>query len=275
MREMTCQEIKDVSLEILKDVHEFCVNNGIKYTLQGGTLLGAIRHKGFIPWDDDIDIAMPRQDYERFIRLYQSRKGYHVYCRELSGKKDVFISFARVCEMNMTFVDGEAQTWNLNKTGVWIDVFPLDGMDDGAVKRIINFKLTYLTWKLCNVRRSWYSNYSYSKTMREKLLMFIKKKLAIFVPKSIFEVHIALCKRIQFGKTHYYSNSAYMWYGMRECHKVKVLDEVILAPFEDQFFYIMRDYDEALTEKYGDYMKLPPKEKQIAEHEMNKYYWIN
>ena len=66
-----------------------------------------------------------------------------------------------------------------------------------------------------------------------------------------------------------------MWYGMRECHKVKVLDEVILAPFEDQFFYIMRDYDEALTEKYGDYMKLPPKEKQIAEHEMNKYYWIN
>lgn len=272
---MTSQEIKDVSLEILEDVHEFCVNNNIKYTLQGGTLLGAIRHKGFIPWDDDIDIAMPRQDYERFIQSYKSGNGYKVCCRELKGDNNIFISFARVCEMNKTFVDCGAQTWNLNKTGVWVDVFPLDGVDDNHLMRIVNHKITYFIWKLCNVRRSWYSNYSYSKSFGEKLLMFTKKSLSFLVPKSIFDVHIAFCKKIQFGTTRYYSNLAYMLYGMNECHKVKVVDEVFLVPFENRYFYSMRDYDEALTEKYGDYMQLPPKEKQVARHEMNKYFWVD
>ena len=71
MKEMTIQEIQQVTLEILKDVHEFCVDNNIRYSLSGGTLLGAIRHNGFIPWDDDADIQLPRPDYDRFIRTYQ------------------------------------------------------------------------------------------------------------------------------------------------------------------------------------------------------------
>ena len=136
MREMTLTEVQQACLDILKDIHNFCQQNGIKYTLQGGTLLGAIRHKGFIPWDDDIDIAMPREDYDRFIRTYTSKKGYKLFSRELAPmRKSVFLAFSRVCEMQKTFVDCRMLPWTSEETGVWVDVFPLDGIEDSPAIR--------------------------------------------------------------------------------------------------------------------------------------------
>ena len=106
MREMTLKEIQQVSLGILKDIHKFCVEHDIQYSLCYGTLLGAIRHKGFIPWDDDIDITMPRPEFDRFIKSYQSEKGYRLFAAENNdGDTEVSVPFARVCEMQRTFVD--------------------------------------------------------------------------------------------------------------------------------------------------------------------------
>lgn len=79
MKEMTLREVQLFELDILKDVHEFCMANHINYSLAYGTLIGAIRHKGFIPWDDDIDIVMPRPDYDRFCRTYKSQAGYEIF----------------------------------------------------------------------------------------------------------------------------------------------------------------------------------------------------
>ena len=78
MRKMTLQEIQTVNLELMKDIHAFCVKNNIHYSLAYGSLIGAVRHKGFIPWDDDIDIMMPRPDFERFSHEYKSEKGYRL-----------------------------------------------------------------------------------------------------------------------------------------------------------------------------------------------------
>ena len=85
MKEMNIQEVQHISLELLKEVHEFCVENDVKYTLFSGTLIGAIRHHGFIPWDDDLDIAMPRPDYEKFIHSFKSKKGNKLFTREMQG----------------------------------------------------------------------------------------------------------------------------------------------------------------------------------------------
>ena len=84
MKQMTNEEIQQVSLKIMKDIHDFCVKNNISYSLYGGSAIGAIRHKGFIPWDDDLDIAMPRPDYDRFIKTYRSEKGYKALARGAS-----------------------------------------------------------------------------------------------------------------------------------------------------------------------------------------------
>ena len=99
MKEMTLREVQLFGLEILKDVHHFCTLNGIRYSLAYGTLLGAIRHKGFIPWDDDIDIVMPRPDYEKFCKTFKSDAGYDIFS-PVEG--DCYLGYARVCDLKRT-----------------------------------------------------------------------------------------------------------------------------------------------------------------------------
>lgn len=273
MREMTIEEVQRVSLEILRDVHDFCVRNRIKYTLQGGTLIGAVRHKGFIPWDDDVDIAMPRPDYDRFIRTYTSEKGYKVFSRELDGCGDVLIAFARICDMETTWVDDSYCPWMHRDKGVWIDLFPLDGVENSLSlcrKRIKKMTVlwhqgTFLRW--CNTPWSLISG---TKNIFKQI---IKKMVASFSSYKSVDKHISMCKAIKWEDSTYYSNLAYLRYGIRERHHKRVLDETILVPFEHDYFYIMKGYDEALHEKYGDYMQFPPEEKQVRGHDINKYYY--
>ena len=272
---MSVKDIQSVSLDILRDIHLFCVDHDIKYTLQGGTLLGAVRHKGFIPWDDDIDIAMPRPDYDRFIHTYLSSKGYKVFSRELlEQKNDVFIAYARVCDMVKTYVDDALSYWSNAKTGVWVDVFPLDGdfEDIEESKKRLNKIKGY--WKIGVRKRVALRPLSSATGWYKKVRLIIKKAIAMVTSFSAIDKHIELSKSVSFGSTGYYSNLAFLSYGIRERHRIEVLRDRQLVPFEGDLFYIMNGFDEALREKYGDYMTLPPKEKQIRAHGSNKYYWV-
>ena len=273
MREMTLKDIQQVSLDILKDVHEFCLKNAIRYTLQGGTLLGAIRHKGFIPWDDDVDIAMPRPDYDRFIKSYQSQKGYKVFSREYPHlSAEVYLAYARVCDMNRTYVDYRNMEWASVMTGVWIDVFPLDGIENDINERKVHFNKMYRIWKLGNNVRFSNRPFKLNNTFRKNVTWLKSKFISFFVNYSIIDKHISLCRQVKFGETQFYIQAVFMGYGMNEVHQVSVMDEIIETPFENLKLCVMAGYDEALREKYGDYMQLPPKEKRVNHHG-GKYYW--
>lgn len=272
MKLMTNEDVQNVSLELLKDIHEFCEENNIYYTLCGGTLIGAIRHNGFIPWDDDIDIAMPRPDYEKFIRTYKSKNGYKLFSREIEGGEGVYTAFSRVCEMDETFVDTRLNPWSQYDTGVWIDVMPLEGAysDEDLEKK---------RWKRANAvwRRSVWVRFSLiNMSMAPNLYNFAKLIFCkLFYRKKFYYIDrlIEICKECDFNSSYKYTDIAITHYEMREYNPKSYLEGRSLHQFEDSQFYVLNGYDGWLKHIYGDYMKLPPKAERIHKHDVNKYYW--
>ena len=275
MKQMTIKEVQQISLELLKEVHEFCVDNNIRYTLFGGTLIGAIRHHGFIPWDDDLDVAMPRPDYNRFIHSFQSKKGNKLFSREIQGS-NISLAFSRLCEMKETYVEG-SHPWTNEYKGIWIDIFPLDGIEEDrelANKRIEEiFKIWYLG---CFIRTSKVSIFFY-KSFYRKCKLIIKRLVCHILSLAYkpYDTHIALCKKYGYDNAIYYANLSWPGWKMREYCPKHVLDDFILVPFEDSEFYVMKGYDESLRLKYGDYMQMPPLEKRRSTHSYNVFYWKN
>ena len=236
-----------VSLDILDDVHQFCIDHQIQYTLQGGTLLGAIRHNGFIPWDDDIDIAMPRPDYERFCNTYQSSKGYQLRCYEHG---DSWLMFARVFESEKTLVKCNRYPWTNTETGVWIDIFPLDGAEDDfeiASRRINRIQKVF---RKSQKVRSAYVDLKAAKGTLPKVKLMVKK-LLYHKNNKVFDLYDKMCKEVPYGSTDHYCNIAYLWYGMKEYHRTAVLKHCILHPFLNNAFLIT-PYTNIIGEKNND-----------------------
>ena len=272
---MTIKDIQQVSLEILKDVHQFCVENDICYTLFGGTMIGAIRHKGFIPWDDDVDIAMPRPDYEKFLMLYQSKKGYRLIA---AGSEESYLAFSRVCEMERTSVASETFPWSNVTTGVWIDVFPLDGAEDEEMAAKRQFAKLKKKWLRCSYYRSTQVDFSSIKSLSKRIKFLVKKIYLLVRGKNYRELvadYIDECMKIKWGESSHFANLSYMRYGIKEYELLEDFESTISVPFEDSCFYVCNGYDRLMRRKYGDYMQLPPKDKQKANHKLIKYYWVH
>ena len=273
LRSMSISDIQLISLDILKDVHQFCVENGISYTLYGGTMIGAIRHKGFIPWDDDIDIAMPRPDYERFLATYQSKHGYRMFA---SGTKENYLAFSRVCDLENTLVVNEKAPWSDVPTGVWIDIFPLDGAPDDEDDSILQLKKLKSLWIRCCYAREARSSFSSVKDVGDKIKLFLKKIVynKVLIPNErVVSKFIKEASSIKWGQTRHFWNCSYLRYGMKEYQEISDYSSTIIVPFEDSLFYVCNGYDHLMRTKYGDYMQLPPESKQKSNHKYLSYYW--
>ena len=125
MEKLTLEEKHGIILEIMSDIDKFCRDNNIRYTISAGTLLGAVRHGGFIPWDDDADLFMLREDFDRFVKIYKSDK-YHLLFNTCSKEEFLCTGFAKVIDPN-TYVVGSATQ---AKYGVYVDIFPLDSVPE-------------------------------------------------------------------------------------------------------------------------------------------------
>lgn len=272
MKEMTTREVQEVCLDILKDVHRFCVKNNIRYSLSGGSLLGAIRHNGFIPWDDDVDIQMPLPDYDRFIKSYQSNSGYELFARE-KDRSDVRIRIARVCDMKKTFVEQGPYTWNGRDTGVWIDVLPVFGAPSKEEdfwkyhKKLQWYAKRMLWWRLS--KAAW-CQYKLFANRKQQIKFFLKKIRGAFVGDSILDRYLSFLRKRDYNHSEYICASHH--YGIGEWQPKHFMEFFELHSFEDAQFYIMTEYDSVLKKLYGDYMTLPPIDGRRV-HDKHPYYW--
>ena len=262
---MTYTELRTIQLEVLQYVHNFCQEHNIKYSLAYGTLLGAVRHGGYIPWDDDIDIAMLRDEYERFAKEFNSEKGpYRFYdCR---NDKDVHIAFGKVADTR-TMIEEGTSTKNL---GVAIDVFPIDDLCDTYEEsrkyyRSYNFAKKLLILKCRNISdvRSWW----------KKPVFAIVKVMTCWYP-----LHKISLKMTERAMAHKNVSSKYVGLVVdgyeNEIVKRRIWSAFTEISFDNRSFLSVKDYDSYLTNEYGDYMQLPPKKDRVPKHDFYKMYWL-
>lgn len=268
MQRMTVEEIQQESLAILKHIHSFCQEHGLRYQLAWGTLLGAVRHKGFIPWDDDADIVMPRPDYDRLIAEYADTSKYRLYAPE---KRNCVLTYARLCEMQLTYFKAK-NPWTRESPGIGVDIMPLDGVSDN----LSVFQAD--TERLCRMREKTYeiriASHFYpecwrldflGKTLLRNLKNLVHLLIRAFIaPWSWLRLRMFLPKMIKLMKRYGYEDAKYCgWAASAAGAHAKWIpkewvENSVLLDFCDTKFWGPCAYDQWLKNSYGDYMKLPP-----------------
>ena len=272
MKEMTLRELQLFSLEILKDVHQFCIENNIEYSMSDGSLIGAIRHNGFIPWDDDIDIIIRRPDYERFCQTFKSDR-YKLKCRE--NDPGCMVPFARVYDDQKTVIKTTAP-WCKDEVGIWIDVFPADCVIEDVKDYETYYNKSRKLWLRSGTSRTASCSFLWDKPLVYNLKLMIKKILFLNGKRTDYYVKkvIDRARALEWGTTPFWGNLSSMGDNIKEHHRNEVFSSCVLKDFEDTQVMVMNGYDEYLRDKYNDYMQLPPVEDRVQHYSLRtQFYW--
>ena len=257
MNYLTLDEVKKCELNILKYIDYICIQNNLRYFLSFGTLIGAVRHKGFIPWDDDIDISMPREDYDRFVEIMKENphERYRIVTPET---KNYPYAFNKVIDCQTVVEEDYVNKFEPN--GLWVDIFPIDGF--------IENKKT-LKYKVCDLMESARALASYEicppKHRKHKIVWIIARLIGY----KFFQTKVInICRAVPYTKGNYVGYA----FGVNfSIFQKDFFENLVKIPFEDSEFYVPSQYNEYLKINYGEYMVIPPKEKQTS-HSIKAYY---
>ena len=269
MKTIPINEMKSIMLDNLVKIDYYCKSHNIKYYLDSGTLLGAIRHKGYIPWDDDMDICMLRNDYDRFVELVQ--KEPIAPNLDIIQTEQTLFGYIKIQDKRTELIE-YPDTLRL-PIGVYIDVFPKDGHPNSQVLAKIHCGIAQC---LCNLY--WFNKYSVKvwKKNGGRLKKIIAHVAAPFVEDCIWPIHMAdrVARKYDVTKSKYCSSI--LAGGIRGRVPTKCFASAIEVEFEGHRFPAMVGYDEYLRKLYenindGDYMQLPS-EKQKIIHDIEVYW---
>lgn len=266
MKETSREEIRALqlkSLEILKVFDKFCRRHKLRYFLCGGCCIGTIRHQGFIPWDDDVDVFMPRPDYERLRKLWKQEMDEHQYalCRSGPG---VFLRsmLTAISDEETTFIKERQADLDIHH-GVRLEILPLDGCPNNPVLRRLQI-LCALIFQVFNLQEA--------PTSKGKALEWAGKAMLALFPGQkaryrIWRLMEKLMSRYSFDRCTKTTELCSRYQYMVNEYPHWVFEKAVFKPFEGQKFPIPLGYDTYLTMAFGDYMELPPESAQIPKHD--------
>ena len=263
MREMTTKEIKNVLLNILIYVDQVCKSNNINYSLAHGTLLGAVRHKGFIPWDDDIDIFLRRPEYNRLIDiLYKSdNKKYKVFSPKDKG---YYYPYAKVSDMDTAIIE---KNWPQYKDlGLNIDIFPIDYVPENRAREYYDKTKEYENCLYNSLTDIAYVHNNKIVSILKRILRFRQVKECRKKGEEYWKNKISEMTQIE--KTN--KIACIVTGGFRLWDK-EMFDSFIEIEFENRKFQAVEDYDTMLKSIYGNYMELPPIEQRESYHDFTAF----
>lgn len=260
MKKIAAEEFRKIALDMLISFADICKNNNLRYSLDYGTLLGAIRHNGFIPWDDDIDVTMPREDYARLMEIAEKNDdifGKDYRLANVHNRYNVYKPYLNL--VNIRTVTISKARKKKYYYPIWIDIFPMDYFDEKDAEQIQS-KVERLIWL---AREPLYKPHGKSKVLRT-VYGVVNRPL---VMKRLKRADlISDVKRYSEKLINYMGP-----YKMRDISYMKYYSNYIYAEFEKHRFRIPSDYDERLKQLYGDYMQLPPEEQRVP-HATDAYW---
>ena len=255
------ERVHKVEKEILIKFITICEKYDLKYFVAFGTLLGTVRHKGFIPWDDDIDVAMPRKDYEFFLKIAQEECGTEYFLQTVDTDENYHLFFAKLRMKDTIFVESKLKH-SKEMTGFYIDIFPYDFVPDDDNLMREQMKRAEFLGLLLSIKRSKEPQIGQYNLIKEKMLKFVC--IVLHYGMKVFRVKdITLKKKCSCAFRKYERESttrltcffpeAEKWLIKRE-----EISELLTMPFEDIKVRVPKGYDAILRRNYGDYMQLPP-----------------
>lgn len=256
------EEYKQVVLSVLEKIDAICKENGLKYFLFAGTLLGAVRHNGFIPWDDDIDICMMRDDYDKLAAIMQE-KDYGLRFIRIEEQPDTIYPYGKICDKKTTMIERNFKS--VEGYGAFVDVFPLDYLPDSAEEEAKLKKKYFRMYQLLTHS----SRNGFVKS--DSVVLNLKRKLAIMVGQ-FFSTEKLVRKMNEDFKRFNLIKTNTVGLAWAKGWPAEEFQETSLVTFENHQFYGPRNPDRVLNIHFGDYMKLPPESERVNKHNLECYY---
>ena len=265
LTENELRQAQKIMLIILKKFDSFCKTHQLSYFLHAGTLLGAVRHKGFIPWDDDVDVGMLRDDYEKFCKLFQTEQD-DLILQNYDTDEGFGFPYSKLILNNTKWIEAFAKDSDRKYNGIFLDIFVFDKISADKKEQKKLFHKNKLL-RLLMLSKQNYS-LSFNDTFRSvvyKIICFFSKFVSA---KKIQKKHLELClKHSYLANDCLVTNFGGDFY--ENINPERYYKDLIKCKFEDSEFYIPKEYDEILRKSYGNYM-IPP-QNPIYKHEIVEY----
>ena len=263
MRKIYLNEQKDIIINMLDYIDKICDEHSINYSLIGGSLIGAIRHKGFIPWDDDIDIILLPNEYKKLIDLLSESNDYLLL--EPNNNDDYFYPFAKLISCETVLIENRVK--RINNYGVYLDIFQYHYVSNNKLLRFIHYKSLVFIKVLLTASVLLDEEVKKEKNFLKKLRNFVARKIGT---RKLKKKYLSLCNS---KKETNYILANWPCYGFKqEIQKASDFKHFKKVKFETIKALITTDYDQILKTTFNDYMKLPPKNQRVSNHD-TKVYW--